>query len=441
MRDDVATQRYLSHYIEPGLPDPPACASAWRHVLIIPAYDETPQLLQQLQRLHHGQDRCLIVLVLNHPDNAPTATLNAPLRRAVAAQYRRICANPNADVFNLGDHTDLCLLDVDALRGPLPAAQGVGLARKIGCDLAFKWIAAGAIDSNWLHCSDADASLPHDYFARTVALANDTVGATYPFVHRSGERDRINRATALYELRVHHYVLGLEYAGSPYAMHTLGSCLAVRVAAYAHCRGFPRRAGAEDFYLLNKLVKLGSVARLQGSCIELTSRTSTRVPFGTGPAVATLSDSLSLAQTPCFYHPASFAVLKRVLQLFPRLANDTSRPLATLLADTGLDTGTAQTAQRALCALGWDKALQHCQRQSGSEAQFLRYLHEWLDALRTLQFLHVLRDDALPARSLRQLAACEPPLWPATATQTDADDGETVEALRAAVRAHWHWDA
>ena len=78
-----------------------------------------------------------------------------------------------------------------------------------------------------------------------------------------------NTATALYELRLHHYVLGLEYAGSPYAYHTLGSCLAVKADAYAQVRGFPKRAGAEDFYLLNKLAKLGAMPRLQGRCIRI----------------------------------------------------------------------------------------------------------------------------------------------------------------------------
>lgn len=438
MRDSVAAQRYLARHIEADLPAPPTSAVAWHNVLVIPAYDESAQLLQKLQRwchTQHGGERSLIILVLNHPDSDENAGVNDPLRSAVNALYKRIFALPAADIFNIGAHTDLCLLDVDALRGPLPAAQGVGMARKIGCDLAYKWIAQGAVSSEWIHCTDADATLPPDYFACTAALTADFVGAAYPFVHRAGADDSADRATALYELRVHHYVLGLEYAGSPYAMHTLGSCLAIRTAAYAHCRGFPRRAGAEDFYLLNKLAKLGPIARLQGNCIALTSRASTRVPFGTGPAVGALAGSSDLHAAPCFYHPEGFAVLKALLQSFPAVAGDAAQPLALLLAAAGVEKHLAHHAQHALQALGWQQALDHCERQAGDETQFLRYLHEWLDAFRTLKFLHALRAAGLESLSLRQLADCEPQLWPRSGSGALTD----IESLRAAVRAHWQW--
>ena len=67
----------------------------------------------------------------------------------------------------------------------------------------------------------------------------------------------------LYEYSLRYYVAGLTYAQSPYAFHTIGSTMAVNAEHYASVRGFPRREAGEDFYLLNKLAKVGSVHTLE----------------------------------------------------------------------------------------------------------------------------------------------------------------------------------
>ena len=68
----------------------------------------------------------------------------------------------------------------------------------------------------------------------------------------------------------------------------MGSCLAVRPEAYAAVRGFPRKNAAEDFYVLDKLAKVGTIARLAGTPLLLEGRLSDRVPFGTGKALSDL---------------------------------------------------------------------------------------------------------------------------------------------------------
>ncbi len=264
----LAARRYLQRHTEPGLPHSPQPAAPWRNVLVIPAYREDAALAQRLLDLPAGAGQALAILVLNRPDSDPDEQANSELRSAVAALPAGSCRG----VQRLNARADLYLLDLETLSGSLPAAQGVGLARKYGCDLAFKWMSEGAISGHWICSTDADARLPPDYFHRLEREPAEAVAATYPFWHSPGADDSCNLATALYELRLHHYVLGLEYAGSPYARHTLGSCLAVTFKGYASVRGFPKRAGGEDFYLLNKLAKTGPVARLAGDCIR------TRIP-------------------------------------------------------------------------------------------------------------------------------------------------------------------
>ncbi len=434
MRDTVALQRYLARHIERGLPHHRFTTPQWHDVLVLPAYREATALLETLVQLPAGAGRTLVILVLNRPDADGDPLANADLRVAIAGVSLPCEQRDAVPVLCLNPHTDLYLLDTEILWGPTPAALGVGLARKTGSDLALQWMAAGGISGQWLCSTDADATLPADYFEQLGSAAPAAVAAVFPFRHVPGTEEACNTATALYELRLHQYVLGLEYAGSPYAYHTLGSCLAIRANAYAQVRGFPQRAGAEDFYLLNKLAKLGPIARLHGNCIALQSRRSSRVPFGTGPAVAAILATEHPQEAAIFYHPRCFAALRALLASLPELAHAPNQDITQLLIRHGLDQTLATPAQLALAAQGIATALAHCQRQSTSSAQFLRQFHQWFDAFRTLKFIHALRDAGWPQQSLAQLEALQPALWPTTAVPA-----RDVQHLLGASARHWGW--
>ena len=433
MGDSIAVQRYLQRHMENGLPHYTGAAARWRQVLVLPAYRESPSLLQDLRQLPAGRGRALVILVLNRPDSDPDPQANCDLRGAAGEAIGQH-EPASLPLVQLNDHTDLFLLDLETLAGPTPRSQGVGLARKAGCDLALQWMLSGAISGNWICCMDADAALPREYFEQLDGADTDAVAAVFPFRHVAQGSAASDVATALYELRLHHHVLGLEYAGSPYAFHSLGSCLAVRAHAYARVRGFPRRAGAEDFYLLNKVAKLGPVARLTGSCIRLQSRLSSRVPFGTGPAVRAIAAAGHPETAPIFYHPHCYETLRALLASLPELAAVPARDMPGLLAAQGLAPAAAREAHAALIALGLEQALAHCRRQGRSHAQFLRQFHQWFDAFRTLKFIHAIRDAGHPLQPLDQLRALRPCLWPgAQAPHLD------IETLRAASARHWNW--
>ena len=78
------------------------------------------------------------------------------------------------------------------------------------------------------------------------------------------------------------YVIGLSYAGSPYAFHAIGSTMSCTAEAYAAVRGMNRRTAAEDFHFLDKLAKLGRIGHIEKTTVFPSPRTSHRVPFGTG---------------------------------------------------------------------------------------------------------------------------------------------------------------
>ena len=217
--------------------------------------------------------------------------------------------------------------------------------------------------------------------------------------------------------------------------------------SYARVRGFPRRAGAEDFYLLNKVAKLGPVSRLAGDCIRLRSRVSTRVPFGTGPAVARLRQAMVVAVATAgnppaggpaqFYHPASFEALRCFLAAVPALrrvpVEQLSAHLDQQLHRQGLAPALAGACGRIVQALGLAGAVAHCQRQGRSAEQFMRQFHHWFDALRTLKLIHGLRDAGWPLQDLRDLQLLQPQLWP------PADTVANITPLLDGVRRQWGW--
>ncbi|GIR70665.1 MAG: hypothetical protein CM15mP74_19160 [Halieaceae bacterium] len=109
-----------------------------------------------------------------------------------------------------------------------------------------------------------------------------------PFTHDAAGNPEVAAATLIYELKLHHYVLHLQRIGSPYAFYALGSSCVFNSASYAAVRGVPLRSAGEDFYLLNKLAKVGPVHTARDRGVTLESRCSGRTPFGTGPAVSEL---------------------------------------------------------------------------------------------------------------------------------------------------------
>ncbi|MCZ6829754.1 MAG: hypothetical protein O7F73_09240 [Gammaproteobacteria bacterium] len=435
--------QYLRRYAEPEArllaEQPPDCH--YHHVLVIPAYRESATVTDRLRRLAGKVEELLIIVVLNRPDTDPDAHCNDALRQALqelapaAGNKHPALALAHSSLHSLSASTDLLLVERPQ---PLPGREGVGLARKLGCDIAAGLHQAGRIRSRWLHSSDADAHLPENYFYQAELQPTAAVAITHPFVHRQPPDGLSARGSpphgwpargsppdlpmTLYELRLHYYVLGLRSAGSPYAFHTLGSCLSVAVEAYQQVRGYPRRAAAEDFYLLNKVAKLGPVSTPDFPQITIDARHSGRVPFGTGPALRELASSANPLDQALFYHPHSFHALSAVLGAVPGLY-DSRQPLQSLASALEQYAPALHVLERH----GVEKCLQHCQKQSRNAAAFIRHFDQWFDGFRTLKLIHGLRELGWNDLNLAQSLEHPDRIWP----QTDPGDCDPQALLRA----------
>ncbi|MBT8071473.1 MAG: hypothetical protein KJO80_13655 [Gammaproteobacteria bacterium] len=409
-------EKYLQHYAEPetGQLDAAFTGRRWENVLVVPACNECADFLRAVPPCG---GRSLLILIINESiaANRTVSQANEALAAAVQDGLKPVWQSaPETGLSLLHDARvprDILLVDRFSAGLRLPAGSGVGLARKIGADLATRLIYQGNIRSRWIHCSDADVELPDTYFRFSNALqdpGSQYAALVYPYRHGDdpdrAENAAVILATQLYELSLRYYVAGMKFAGSPYAFHTIGSTMAVSAPHYAKVRGFPKREAGEDFYLLNKLAKVGTVFETTPGpdCepIEIEARYSDRVPFGTGAAVNkinTLADPVTDFQ---FYDPTVFELLKYWLQCLPGIWQSQSSSLSssTFTDHPGvhIDSHGRQHLLAGLRAIRTERALEHAFRQGKSSAQFMRQMHTWFDAFRTLKLIHFLRDSYLP---------------------------------------------
>jgi hypothetical protein len=397
----------------------------WQNVVVIPACNETPGFLRTPPACG---GRSLMILVINESGSAPNHVSARNQALATAVQTRFDLQWQSAAEFGLGlfrdQHVrrDVLLVDRFSQGRYLPVKGGVGQARKIGADLATGLIQRKSVRSPWIHCTDADVHLPATYFTASQSLQNTSPGLAalvYPFHHDDtpGEAEGagVIRATQLYELSLRYYVAGLRYAGSPYAFHTIGSTMAISAKHYAKVRGFPKRAAGEDFYLLNKLAKVGTVLELGRSpgCepVEIESRRSDRVPFGTGAAVIRITELADPERDFRFYHPAVFGALRIWLQSLPVIWQMRPNELTMDIFPDASGDGDQHGLQRVLLAvlkkIKTEQALAHAFRQSSDLDQFTRQMHTWFDAFQTLKLIHLLRDVHLPSIGLTRLEASD----------------------------------
>ena len=402
--------QYLARHAEPEAGPAAMLDGSWGHALIVPAYGERDSFFPLIGSVPLGpRGDVLIVAVLNARADSPRAVheANTAVRDRIAKElpdFLTLSESPPIRAHRLPAGT---LLVIDrAVEGHfLPDGQGVGLARKIGNDAVLAISAAGRIASPWLHNTDADVLLPRDYFDQIEPIDPAGVGcAVYFYDHRFEEDPNLAEAARLYEISLRYYVLGLAWAGSPYAYQSMGSCLAIPRDAYAAVRGFPRKNAAEDFYVLDKLAKVGTIARLGGAPLILEGRPSDRVPFGTGRALRDLIgkkrgglDGFRLE------HPLVFAHLAEWLRILGDVAR-TGGGMEDAFAriPRGNPFFRADVLETALRGLDAFAAVREAAAATRDPDALLRRLHTWFDAFRTLKLVHALRDNGFPSTGWRQ---------------------------------------
>lgn len=352
--------------------------------VLIPALAEGQYLLATLASLAQNPadllSRFLILVVVNHRQDASLSDKldNQQTLQMLAAKNRLL--------------SGLCLGWVDAASAGLELpikTGGVGLARKIGMDLALTRLDYEKV-APLIISLDADTLVRPDYLRALLGHFGDAQasGAIIPFCHQQGTTGEQESAIQRYELFLRAYVLGLARALSPYAFHTVGSTMACTAAAYSRTGGMNTRVAGEDFYFLQHLAKTGGVGRVRGTVVYPSARASHRVPFGTGRSITRLLAGENEAVM--FYQTACFQILEEWLALIARNLDAPGEEIRVKAERISKDLGAYLDSIRFRSV--WEKL----QKNFRGRATLLPGFHSWFDGLKTMKLVHHLSAGPLP---------------------------------------------
>lgn len=423
---ELARRKYLERYAEPEARFAAEINERYGAALIVPLRREDVGFLENLApACVAAGERVLLIAVVNAAVDAEAAVhqQNIHLLRELNERLlpRRVLPTLEGTaaraVLGRTGACDVLLIDRASSGRCLAAGEGVGVARRIGVDVAFALHEQGKLALPWLCCTDADADLPSGYFPAIAAIQPSSasgvrrVGLSLPFWHSPSGDAAIDRATVEYEISLRYYALGLASIGSAYAYQSMGSSLCVLADAYAEVRGFPRRDAGEDFYLLDKLAKLGSVHRPPVEPIRIWSRVSDRVPFGTGRRVSDLIAGEQIT----LYHPRCFELLGVALGALRRAVAAKNEEMLLSTLASKLDAGSVGAVSTVLEELQVFEALRDMLGASPDAGVRERRLLTWFDALRTLRFIHLIEGPAgLPRLPLNDALAQAPFITPSS---------------------------
>ena len=354
----------------------------FQKIIVVPSIAESNNLPELIKSLEQNDElellSTLLLIVVNHNISSTEEVKND--NQKTLDYLRNLKSNINISI------VDACSFgkEMDDKNG------GVGLARKIGMDLALTKFDYNSITKRIMICTDADCIVEPNYLKEIATGFNNNnyEAAVVNFSHDISGEDEETKAIICYEIFLRYYVLGLSFAKSDYAFHTIGSTMMCTPEAYAKVEGMSKRKAAEDFYFLEKLAKLYPIGEIKSTCVYPSKRGSWRVPFGTGKSVdrylSNTRDEYLL------YDPKSFLILKTWLgsffdkSLIPssdliKIANNIHSTLAEFLKQQDFENFIL-------------KVLNKNKNQNEVEKQ----KHFWFDAFRTLKLIHYLRDVSYP---------------------------------------------
>jgi len=340
-------------------------------IIVIPSFKE-PELTKTLNSLNQCSPtdaNIEVIVVLNHSEGTETDIVR------LHKEQIEYCRN-----FQFKQGIRLSVIYLENI--PTKKA-GVGYARKVGMDIAAKRIIKSGNPDGIIVCLDADCLVCENYIiALTEAEKLKPNSISIAFEHRFDNLDEKQLYGIVhYELFLRYYNIALALIGYPFGSYTIGSAMGVSASCYLKSGGMNQRKAGEDFYFMNKILPLGEHVFLSNCTVFPSSRTSDRVPFGTGRA---LQQWLENKQDPALtYHPDSFKLIKDFfVQTLEKLKNSSS------------DLSNFPTEFSCFIAqeLVEQKLKEIIKNTSSIDAAQKRFF-QWFDAFLIMKLLNYLRDE------------------------------------------------
>jgi len=355
-------------------------------IIIIPSFAEEDirRVLNSIDSCDRTNVRFEVIILINEGEDVDcqyrTSNLNS--FNDLKAYYKEKCLDWNLHVTYVTD---------------IPAKiAGVGTARKLAMDeAAFRYQKAGKLDTGIIVNLDADCTVSTNYiesiFKHFQSNAADEL-VSIAFQHRVEELEDLvqQRAIQQYESYLHYFIGMQRKLGLPYAFQTIGSAFAVRTMAYLQVGGMNRRKAGEDFYFIHKFTKKNTIAELNECTVFPSGRSSFRVPFGTGKAVA---DMLEFTPDYDAYHPQSFYDLEPLVAGVSELYNCNLEEFLQSLP---------QGLREYLQTQKFVMVIEKLRSNTAKLSSFTKAFFQWFDAFRLMKYLHFVREDYHPSLPIDQ---------------------------------------
>ena len=341
-------------------------------VVIIPCIDDAFifSTLDSLESADTINSKIEVIVNVNSGETASQEIL----------EVNRTIYNELRQKVDAGFYKNFSLLPI-LVEGTPRKKAGVGLARKTAMDEAVRRFAAINRSDGLIVSLDADSLVARSYFKEIEnILINNPAGCfTLQFQHDydiAVYPQDVIYSCKLYEMYLRYYRLALKTFNFPFAIHTIGSCFAIRAETYVKLGGMTSRQGGEDFYFLQKAVKMHPVYEVCNPIVFPSPRVSNRVPFGTGPSIRNILEKGSY----CVYDFRLFGLLKTFYELFPSMEReDVKKDIpAEIMNYIGSD--------------AFDGILSECRKYSSSSKAFIKRMYDNFDAFFIVKFLNTFND-------------------------------------------------
>ena len=373
-------------------------------VVVIPAYAEREMLFSTLASIAQNEPSSLessfILCVINNKSDSPSAvvtnnldTMNYLEALVRKKSLRRLGSDDGLNhILQLLAETKLKLGYINASSEGYEIPQnvgGVGMARKIGMDAALQLLRNGSAERNLILSLDADTLVQKNYLSVIKKYFTQKVKtAIISYEHQMPVNYEEKAAICCYEIFLRYWVLGLKYAKSPWAFHSIGSTIITSTEAYVEVRGMNKREAGEDFYFLSKLAKIGEIDYIKETCVYPSARPSTRVPFGTGSRVQRfLSGKL---QEYLLYDPQIFVILADWLELMKNAYNYGEYEI--LMKAERIHPKLTTFLENCGFAAVWSKIRQNVK----NEKTLISHFNDWFDGFKTLKLINYLTREVYP---------------------------------------------
>jgi hypothetical protein len=252
---------------------------------------------------------------------------------------------------------------------------GVGLARKTLMDNAAKDFKANGFNG-LIIALDADTVVENIYFTE---ISEFFKGSSYNAASIHYEHPLDSMEIIEYEFHLRYYNSMQYHSGFPFAIHTVGSAMVCTSDAYLKKGGMNKRKAGEDFYFMQKFIKDQVCGNITRTKVIPSSRSSDRVPFGTGRAILKYDEEGYSATT---YNPHSFEKLRKFNQYISEKYDDDS-----------LEFNSESSLDEFLDNIELEKNLELCKKHTADKNAFMKRFYQFFDAFTLMKCLHFMRQE------------------------------------------------